>query len=142
MSKFTVKTQFNFEPNVTAITLDGAPATVAHTTAQPWGPTLGDLAFIPYRRALARYKISTSALATVGSITFDVVAGGVVRGSKEIDLTAGANQSGQIPVDLATVAGETPVYVRVTINESADSGVTMQLDAALDIEVPLIVSGC
>jgi hypothetical protein len=142
MSKFTAKTQLSFEPNVSGVALNVDADTVAHTTAVAWAPTLGDLSFIPYRRALARYKIKTSSLATTGTITVDIIAGGTIKGTTSVVLSAGAEQSGQIAVDLSSVAGETPILARVTVDVEANTGITMSFNAALDIEVPLIVSSC
>lgn len=140
MSAFTTKTQFNFEPAVNALALSSTG--VKHTTNSAWSPTLGDLSFIPYRRAFVRYSLNCSALATAGAVTIECLAGGAVKGSAVVTLTQGQYQSGKIDVDLGLVAGESPITMKITVDTASNAGVTADFIAAIDIEVPLIVSTC
>lgn len=141
MSKFTTKAQFLFEPGVSGVVLDAVG--VQHTSNSAFAPTLGDLSFIPYRRARLKYKLALSAASTAGAVDLVLNAGGVERARIPVAIAGGgAAIIGAADVDLSGIAGESAITLSVDVTTVADAGVTASVFASLDVAVPLIVSGC
>lgn len=95
-------------------------------------PTLGPLSMLQYKTARLRWSIE-GAGAAEGNLALK--ADGTTLANE--DISAG---SGAVDVDLAGVQGQTPLELVADVTTAGDAGATVQ--AVLDVEQPLIMSGC
>lgn len=140
MTTFTSKTEMQFEKLLGNIALDATGE--AHSTADDFAPRLGDLSFIPYRRAVFAYKLKLDASAGSGEATISLEAGGTALVSETLDLTSATEFTGRVEVDLSSVAGETKLKTVLDVGTAAPASRTGELDSRLIVEVPLITSSC
>lgn len=132
--------RIGLEPNVSGLAMDSTG--VKHSTASDWRCELGPVASLDYKRGYGLYKVSLSAAPTVGQATVRFKAGTVTLATQVLDLTGGAqNYRGKLPISLAGLEGTQGILVQLEVDTSADAGITAALDAAVDVEVPL-VGGC
>lgn len=133
-----LKTSMGFEPNM-AVALDAAATT---DTTDNFAPTLGVLAFIPYKPARCRFVARLDAAPTQGDVTIKVVAGGSVVGQVSQSLNGVTVIDGVFDVNLAGVDGSAALKLAVEVTAVADAGRTAQVSGALDIEQPIQSGGC
>jgi len=132
------KTQFGFEPVATA---DATATGVQHTTDTAWAVKLGSLAAWTIKTCQWKYKVALNQATAAGAATLNLKAGGTVVGTVAVDLTAG-DAVGVVEIDLAGIEGQTRIVMELDVTTAADAGTVAEIAGALDIETPLIVSGC
>lgn len=142
MSKaFTTKAVMDFEPGVSGLALNSTGQ--KHQTADAWAPKLGDLAMLPYRRGRFAYKLRQSGSATTGTAKIEIMAGTVVLDTITLSLNgSGGDVTGAVDLDLSSVAGETGIKMRLSVDTAADTAITADLWGRLEVSTPLIVSTC
>lgn len=131
-------TNLGFEPKM------GAAMDAVATTATPINmqPKLGPLANLSYKPTSWRYLVRLSSAPTVGTASVRLMAGATVIKSQDLAIVGATAISDNVPVNMSAVAGETPLSVEVDVTGAADAGITATVDAWLDIEQPLTITGC
>jgi len=108
-----------------------AVAAEAYKTPAAFGPTIGPLAYLSYKRAEARIQVDTDASGTV-----KVMAGTTELGS----VNFAGNLATALEIDLNLVQGQTRLAYVVDVT-TAGTG-TGTVSGAVDIEQPGIMDGC
>lgn len=139
--KFSNKTQFNFDP-LSVSGIDLVAAGVAYETAQAHRETLADLARLSDLRAKFRYSIQLNQATTAGVLSVKLMAGVTEVGSATVDPTTGTRLTGALDVDVSEVAGSTALRLELEVVTSCDAGTTGAVAVALDVEHPVIITGC
>lgn len=138
MTVFAGKAVLPFEPKM-AVNMAAIAATATPANLQP---NLGPLAALTYKPTRMRYLIRLSAAPTVGAATLNLKAGETVIRAEAVSLVGVTTISNSVAVDLSSVAGETPLSVELDVTAAADAGITATLDAVLDVEQPVTLTGC
>ncbi len=136
---FASKTQLKFEPSAK---IDMGAVAVAYTTPGAWRHTLGGLSLINGVKAELKYRMERDPGA--GTVNFTVrvkTAAGVILHEESQSLTAGATLNNAAQIDVGAVSGGSPLLVEVEVT-TADAGTTATLDALIEYESPVIISGC
>lgn len=139
MSVYAGELQFVFEPkmaiNATAVAETKTPAGLA--------VKLKTLASLSYVQPVFKYLLRLNQATAGGTANINLYAGATVVGQiANVDLSTATEFSGSLDVDLSSVAGSTPITAAVDITGAADAGTTATLDAALDIDLPIINTSC
>lgn len=139
--KFANTTQFNFDP-LTASGVDMVTAGTAYTTDAAHRETLGDLARLSDLRGTFRYSLALNQATAAGVVAVKLMAGTVELASEELSASTGTRFTGAVEVDVSQVAAGTAIRVEVDVDTSCDAGTTASIGAALNIEHPVVITGC
>lgn len=121
------KVSFEFLPGVS---FDASTLGVNHTTPVPMRHSIGPLAAIMYKKA--SFKVFNDSDAAI-----EVSLNGISTIST-VNLAAGASSS--VEIDIGSVNGSEQLSIEVNVT-AAGTG-NGQVYARLDIEQPIVVSGC
>lgn len=139
--EFAQKNHYQFDPKRPSGLVMDAAAT-AYTTPAVFGVKLAGLVTMKYLTASLPYRLELNQASAGGSADIQVKAGGAVLGSATVDLSSGTDLTGTVDVDLVGVGGAQAITVTVEVTSAADAGTTASLDARLDVETPVVLSGC
>ena len=138
MSTLAGKSVFSFEPKL-AVVMDatGTTATPAALAAK-----LGPLSQLNYKPSTFGYVLRLSSAPTTGTADVRLMAGATEVASFTISLSGATLMSDSAAVDLSAVSGDAVITAEIEVTAAADAGITGTLDTQLDVEQPLIISGC
>lgn len=129
------KAQFSLEP-AASVDLNGTGD--RYTTPDAWAVTLGPLAQLTYKRADVKVKAVLSATGS-GAGTIELRAGAETLKSFSIDNSQAVQHfAAKLPVSTLTGDAEIVAVVNMTTLAAA----TMTLDAAVEVETPLVIGSC
>ena len=138
MSIYAGKIRLPFEPKM-PVKLDVAGVT---RTPTPLRPTLGTLSVLRYKPCRVAFWVKYSAQPTTGSASLNLYAGEEVIASASLDVVGAIASGGAFDVDLSSIAGETKLSVGYDVDGVGDDNITVEVDAYLDIDLPIMQSGC
>jgi len=138
MSIFAGKIRLPFEPKM-AIAMDAVAQT---QTPDPIRPTLGTLAALRYTPAKFAYNLKLSTAPTTGAATVRLYAGATEVASASVAIVGTTEIGASFDVDLSDVKGQAKLSAAVDVTGAADAGITATLDAFLDVDLPVVNSGC
>ncbi len=139
--KFANKTQFNFDP-LSVSGIDLVTAGDAYETDANHRETLGDLARLSDLRAKFRYSLELNQATTAGVLNIKLMAGTVELHAFQVDASTGTRFTGVAEVDVSEIAASTAMRVLVNVGTSCDASTTGTIAAALNIEHPVVITGC
>lgn len=137
MTTLTGKFRFGFEPKM-AVDLS---ATGATATPESLAVTLGTLSALSYKPSRFAYNLNIDAAASSAVVTISLKASGAVLWQTSHNLNGLIEVGQSVAIDLSQVAGETPLVAEVEVT-TAEASRTATLDAFLDVEQPLMITGC
>lgn len=138
MSVFAGKIRLPFEPKM-AVAMDAVQQT---QTPEAIRPTLGTLAALRYTPARIAYNLKLSSAPTTGAATVRIFAGATEIASSSVAIVGATEIGGSFDVDVSEVKGQTKLSAAVDVTSAADAGITATLDAFLDVDLPVVNSGC
>jgi hypothetical protein len=138
MSTLAGKTRLMLEPKM-AVAMDAVAVTETHESLTV---SLGPLSQLRYKPANWSYLLRLSAAPTTGNVTFSLMAAGSVIRSESVALNGVTAVGNTSAVDLSNVSGETQLIMRVDVTSAADGGITGTVDSLIDVDQPVILSGC
>ena len=140
MKTIAFKGIFPFEPKapvpVNAVTVG------AYTTTAGFRETLGPLSYLAYKPAKFRVLVRAPDANGAGAITVKLTDGTTDLASVPVDLAAAQVTTVAVDVDLSGVAGASQLRVVVDVGTAADVSTEVTVDAKLEVEQPLVMSGC
>lgn len=139
--KFANKTQFNFDP-LTVSGIDLVTTGVAYATDPAHRETLADLARLSDLRAKFRYTLALNQATAAGVVQVKLMAGTTEVHAVTVDPTASQRLTGAVDVDISQVAGATALRLEVEVSTSCDAGTTGTVGGVLDVEHPIVITGC
>lgn len=113
-----------------------------YRTPVEWQVNPGGIAAFEGVRAEARVKLVQSAQPAAGEITVAIVTGATTLGQVVIDLTGAQSFNRKIPLSGSALETGVPLELVVTGNTAADASTTAEIDAVVDIETPILLTGC
>lgn len=136
------RTHLTLEPGLSPSFGVGATGS-AYTTPSAARESMKDLARLQYIRGRFKYRLSFDAAESAAVVTVSIKnAGGTVLGSEQVIADGSQHYYGDFDVDLGDLSGSNNVYAAVTVDTIAGTATAAQLGGALDVEHPVILSGC
>lgn len=111
----------------------------AYTTPSKLRATLGYLALSRIIAGKCKGTLRLDASSSAGSADVELRDGaGNVLGSETVDLSSGTETPFNFDVDLSALDYGTKLLMALNVTAAADAGRTAQLDAAIEVEVPIV----
>lgn len=140
MNTLAFKSIFPFEPKapvpVDAVTVD------AYTTTAGFRETLGPLSYLAYKPATFRVLVRAPEANGAGEITVKLTDGTTDLASVPVNLAAAQVTTVAVDVDLSGVSGAAQLRTIVDVGTAADVSTEVTVDTKLEVEQPLVLSGC
>jgi hypothetical protein len=137
--KISAKNQIMLEPSAN---VDLATEGVNYTTPDAWAVRLGRTALWNEKEAYFKFKLQLNQASSAGVAVVKLTAGTNVISETTLDLTDSEAFNSRVYVDLAGIEGQTLIKASVEVTTAGQASTSGVLDCVLEIESPLILSGC